>query len=489
VGPRLETGSGDIGTRSSVRAAERSEPSPHIRPRHRRAVALRNPELKFMLFLGDALAVAVGSLIAPELWAAFDRNYQPGVGVQYWQVTSIPLWLVALRIADGHSPGRPASWRLLASVGQALMGMIVLVLVLFYAAPFFAPRGSTFISLPFVAVAALAWRVAYARLLGSEVFDLNVAIVGIDDAARRTARVLLDANSSYRLQAFLVPNDETDAIFGVPVVAVNENLWAVVRELGVDQLVVAQTQSLPPTVLNELVRCFDHGVETVPATAIYEEISGRVLASSLEADWYAELPTHARGFYARARRVADLLVGGLLLVLTAPLMVLIAIAVWFDSGRPILLRQVRVGQRGRPFVIHKFRTMRPDAESAGHAIWASLNDERATRIGLMLRRSRLDELPQLWDVVRGAMSLIGPRPERPEFVERLAAELPLFRARTLVRPGITGWAQVEYRYADSVFDNLTKLEYDLFYLRHLGPLLDLTIVLRTISIIIRFRGR
>jgi len=464
-------------------------PSAAIRLRHRRSAALRNPELRFMLLVGDLLAAAVASWLAPGVWAAFDVNYQPGVGVQYWQVASIPLWVIALRIADGHSSGRPAPWRLLASVGQALIGMIVLVLMVFYAAPFFAPRGSTFISLPLVAGAALAWRAAYARLVGSEVFDLNVAIVGIDEGARRTARVLLDSKSSYRLQAFLVPTQEMEAIFGVPVMGVNENLWAVVRDLGVDQLVVAQTRSLPTTMLNELVRCFDHGVETVPATAIYEEISGRVLASALEADWYAELPTHARGFYARARRVVDILFGGLLLVLTAPVMVLIAMMVWLGSGRPILLRQVRVGKRGRPFVIHKFRTMRVDAESDGQAVWATPNDQRVTRIGRALRRSRLDELPQLWDVVRGAMSLIGPRPERPEFVEQLATELPLFRARTLVRPGVTGWAQVEYRYAGSIEDNLTKLEYDLFYLRHLGPLIDLNIAIRTFFTILGLRGQ
>jgi exopolysaccharide biosynthesis polyprenyl glycosylphosphotransferase len=442
-----------------------------------------------MLLVGDAFAAAVASWVAPEVWAAFDANYQPGVGVQYWQIASIPLWVIALRIADGHTPGRPAPWRLLSSVGQALIGVTILVLGLFYIAPFFAPRGSTFISLPIVAAAALAWRAAYARLVGSEVFDLKVAIVGIDEGARRTARVLLESKSSYRLQAFLVPTQETDAIFGVPVVGVDNNLWAVVRDLGVDQLVIAQTQSLPPTVLNELVRCFDHGVETVPATAIYEEISGRVLASALEADWYAELPTHARGLYARARRVADVLVGGLLLVLMVPIMALIAMMVWLDSGRPILLRQVRIGQRGRPFVIHKFRTMRRDAESDGQAVWATPNDRRVTRIGRALRLSRLDELPQLWDVVRGAMSLIGPRPERPEFVEQLATELPLFRARTLVRPGLTGWAQVEYRYAGSVADNLTKLEYDLFYLRHLGPLIDLNIAIRTVFLVLRLRGQ
>jgi exopolysaccharide biosynthesis polyprenyl glycosylphosphotransferase len=428
-------------------------------------------------------------LIAPDVWAAFDAKYVPTAGVPYWQLVSIAAWVVALRFAGGDDLRSPRIlWRPLAGVGQALIAMIALVLVMFYVEPFFAPRGSTFISLPIVAVTVFAWRLVYGRILGSKAFDQYVAMVGIDEGARRTAQVMLDS-SSYRLRAFLAPEADPASIFGVPVVAVHADLWAVAQDLDVDRLVVGHTQSLPSTILNDLVRCFDHGVEALPATAVYEEISGRVLASALEADWYAELPTRTGGPYAGAKRLADVVFGGAMLIFALPLMTLIALALWLDSRGPILLRQVRVGRRGTPFVLHKFRTMRRDAEPDGRPVWASANDDRVTRVGRFLRRSRLDELPQLWDVVRGAMSLIGPRPERPEFVERLAAELPLFRARTLVRPGISGWAQVEYQYAGNIADNLTKLEYDLFYLRHIGPIIDLNIALRTLLIIVGFRGR
>jgi exopolysaccharide biosynthesis polyprenyl glycosylphosphotransferase len=456
----------------------------------RRPTSLRHREMRSLLLIGDALAAAIASLVTPDVWSAFDPHYVPAPGVPYWQVVSIVLWVVALRIASGDEIGVARSfWRSITVVGQSLVAIFLIVLVLFYAAPFFAPRGSTLLSLPLVAGAVLGWRLLFARVIGNSAFDLNVAIVGVDDAARRTAHLLLEARRPYRLRAFVAPDHDAQSILGVPVVTAGDDLWGVVRELGVDLLIIGPTQSLPPSTLNDLVRCFDHGVEAIPATALYEEISGRVLATALEADWYAGLPTRTGGAYLAAKRIADLIVGGGLWILTLPLMAIVAMIIWIDSGQPLLLRQVRVGQRGRPFVIHKFRTMKPDAESAGQAVWASPNDERVTRAGRILRRSRLDELPQLWDVVRGAMSLIGPRPERPEFVERLAAELPLFRARTLVRPGITGWAQVEYRYAASMVDNLTKLEYDLFYLRHLGPLLDLTIAIRTISIVLRFRGQ
>jgi lipopolysaccharide/colanic/teichoic acid biosynthesis glycosyltransferase len=162
----------------------------------------------------------------------------------------------------------------------------------------------------------------------------------------------------------------------------------------------------------------------------------------------------------------------------------IALAIVLDTGSPVLLRQVRVGLRGEPFMLHKFRTMRVDAEEPGQPRWATPHDERVTRVGRILRRTRLDELPQLWDVLRGNMSLIGPRPERPEFVEQLARELPLYRARSLVRPGITGWAQVQYPYAETIERNLSKLEYDLYYIRHLGLLLDIAILLRTLPAVI-----
>ena len=246
---------------------------------------------------------------------------------------------------------------------------------------------------------------------------------------------------------------------------------------------------MPPSILGELVRCFDHGIEAVPATAVYEEITGRVLAAALEADWYADLPTHTRGVYMGLKRLIDIAIGSVVLVAAIPVMAMVALAVWLGSGPPVLLRQTRLGRRGRPFVIHKFRTMERHAEADGTPVWASINDARITPVGRFLRRSRLDELPQLIDVLRGSMSLIGPRPERPEFIERLSAELPLYRARTLVRPGITGWAQVEYHYAGSIADNLTKLEYDLFYLRHIGPLIDFNIALRTVSIVLGLRGR
>jgi lipopolysaccharide/colanic/teichoic acid biosynthesis glycosyltransferase len=338
------------------------------------------------------------------------------------------------------------------------------------------------LSIPVAALATLTLRFAYLRLVSSPLIDRRLAIIGTDDAARRAAMAIDRARETgpYTLVSFIDPAASAPHLNGVPVVSGERDLWETLNELGIDLVVVGHTRTLPLTFLTELVRCFENGVEAVSATTLYEELTGRVMVAALESDWYAELPTRVSGFYAAAKRVIDVVIACLGLI-TVPLLGLIAVAILLDSGKPILVRQVRVGQRGQRFVLHKFRTMHALAEDEGHAMWATPDDPRRTRVGRLLRRLHLDELPQLWDVLVGHMSLVGPRPERPEFVARLTTELPLYSARSLVRPGITGWAQVLFPYAGSVEESLAKLEYDLYYVRHFGLLLDLSIALRTIA--------
>ena len=189
-----------------------------------------------------------------------------------------------------------------------------------------------------------------------------------------------------------------------------------------------------------------------------------------------------------AKRACDIAAGCAGCLLVGVLLPVVGLAVWLDLGWPIMHRQVRVGQYGRWFTMIKFRTMRRDAERGGPA-WARADDPRAGRLGRLLRRSHLDELPQFWNVLRGDMSLVGPRPERPEFVEQLAAQIPRYRQRLAVRPGLTGWAQVHYRYDASVQDAAEKLRYDLYYVAHRGLLLDLSIVARTMRHLLRLNGR
>jgi exopolysaccharide biosynthesis polyprenyl glycosylphosphotransferase len=198
--------------------------------------------------------------------------------------------------------------------------------------------------------------------------------------------------------------------------------------------------------------------------------------------------TGMTGLYGK--RFFDLALGSLMLMVALPVMALAALASLIESGfrDPVLYHQIRIGQDGLPFRLHKFRSMRVDAEADGRARWAGKNDMRITRVGAFLRRTRLDELPQLFNVLRGQMSLVGPRPERPEFVERLAASIPYYAERHRVKPGVTGWAQMLYPYASDEEDAKRKLEFDLYYVKHAGVVLDLIILLQTVEVVLLGKG-
>jgi lipopolysaccharide/colanic/teichoic acid biosynthesis glycosyltransferase len=222
----------------------------------------------------------------------------------------------------------------------------------------------------------------------------------------------------------------------------------------------------------------------------FERINRKVWLEGFSAD----LATVSKGgflskTYLGLRRIFDVLLSCALLVIAAPLMVLIALVVKFDSAGPAVFSQERVGLQGKLFMVHKFRSMRQDAERRTGPMWAREDDDRITRVGAFLRKRRLDELPQLWDVLRGHMSFIGPRPERPYFVELLKRKIPHFDVRHNVKPGVTGWAQVMYPYGASVEDAYHKLEYDLYYVKHLSLKLDVLILLKTIAVVARGEGR
>jgi exopolysaccharide biosynthesis polyprenyl glycosylphosphotransferase len=188
------------------------------------------------------------------------------------------------------------------------------------------------------------------------------------------------------------------------------------------------------------------------------------------------------------KRTIDLILSLVLAVLAFPLMVLTALIVFLEDGGPVLYRQERVGENGRTFTLATFRSMRTDAEKGGKPIWAKDGDNRVTRIGRFIRKTRLDELPQLWNVVRGDMSFVGPRPERPFFVDQLSKEIPFYQQRHAVKPGLTGWAQVRYRYGSSLEDAMEKLRYDLYYIKHLSVFFDLTIVFDTVKVVLFRKG-
>jgi exopolysaccharide biosynthesis polyprenyl glycosylphosphotransferase len=250
---------------------------------------------------------------------------------------------------------------------------------------------------------------------------------------------------------------------------------------GITDIVVGAAAARDPNVMEWMVPCLRAGCRVTNEAIFYEKATGQILVDEITPHWFlfADLKVHCDQ-QATLKRLVDLTTAFVGLCLSAPIWPLIAAAVKLCDGGPAFYSQDRVGQNGRIFRLHKFRTMRPNAEN-GRSVWASPNDPRVTRVGRFLRRTRLDELPQLYNVFVGQMSIVGPRPERPDIVEELCHTLPYYAERHLVKPGLTGWAQISYRYGSSVEDAKKKLQFDLYYLKHMSFELDAVILLRTVG--------
>jgi exopolysaccharide biosynthesis polyprenyl glycosylphosphotransferase len=266
-------------------------------------------------------------------------------------------------------------------------------------------------------------------------------------------------------------------------------LLGLAQRLRVDVLAVAMEDRRARLPIEELLQCRLAGIVVREQEALYERITGKIAVGALRPSYLI----FNEGFSVHPwsdllKRVVDVLLSSVGILLSWPLMLATAVAVRLDSPGPVLFRQERVGRDGLPFTLLKFRSMRADAEKATGPVWASEDDPRITRSGRFIRRARLDELPQLWNVLVGQMSLVGPRPERPVFVEELAKKIPYFRQRHIVKPGLTGWAQISYRYGSSFEDAVQKLQYDLFYVKNQSLLFDLSILFNTVKIVILRKG-
>jgi sugar transferase (PEP-CTERM system associated) len=266
------------------------------------------------------------------------------------------------------------------------------------------------------------------------------------------------------------------------------DLQAVVLKEKIDRVVLALKERRGQTPVRELLQLKFDGVGVEDAHTINEKIMGRIFLEHLSPSWLILSDGFRKSkMMILAKRAIDFAVASVALVLVSPLMALVAVTIWLETGSPILFRQERTGLGGRSFEILKFRSMRQNAEEDG-PVWAADADPRVTRVGRILRKFRLDELPQLINVFRGEMSLVGPRPERPYFCKRLAEITPYFALRQSVRPGITGWAQISFHYGGTIEDSITKLEYDFFYIKHLSLMLDLAILFGTAKVILRGHG-
>jgi len=309
--------------------------------------------------------------------------------------------------------------------------------------------------------------------------------VTVEGSLRTLRQPRIDVVGFYQTSAAPAPAVEQDRLIPRSI-----SLLEVVERLDIKEVIVAVREQrggvLP---LRELLECRVRGVPVTDLSAFYEKVRGEVPIDSLKASWLI----YGSGFEQGSvrtfiKRAFDLLSAAILLVVTLPVMLVTALAIKLESPGPLIYRQVRVGRAGRTFTVRKFRSMRSDAEKDGVARWASANDSRVTRVGRIIRKLRIDELPQIWNVLRGEMSFVGPRPERPEFVEKLKEQIPFYDLRHSVKPGVTGWAQVRFCYGMSIEDARTKLQYDLYYAKNHSLFLDILILFETVRVVLFREG-
>ena len=290
----------------------------------------------------------------------------------------------------------------------------------------------------------------------------------------------------YRLAGFVDDSDRGGGrVSNIPRLGRTSEIPAICRHQSITDIVVGSDAARDPKVMNWLLPCLRIGCRVTNEATFYEKATGQILVDQITPHWFlfADLKAHCDEV-ATLKRAVDLLVSVIGLVVTLPFWPLIALAIMLDDGGPVFYSQDRIGQNGLVFRLYKLRTMKVGAED-GASVWATRNDPRVTRVGRVLRRMRLDELPQLYNVLRGQMSIVGPRPERPDIVEDLVRKIPFYSERHLVKPGITGWAQIGFRYGSSVEDARRKLQFDLYYLKHMSFELDMIILSRTLGTFLR----
>ncbi len=333
------------------------------------------------------------------------------------------------------------------------------------------------------------WHAGYRAIINSSHLACKVLVLGTGSLAKKIGELIQLNNHQHMLCGYLNLADEPITVPADAIVGNVSGLHETIKKVKAHKIVVSLTERRGTFPLQDVLNCKFSGIEVVDAPSFYEDLTGKLLVENINPSWFIfsdgfNLNSTIR-LYKRTLDIIGALIG---LLLTLPLLPLAALLIKMDSRGPIFFKQVRVGAMDNNFNLYKLRTMRQDAEQATGAVWAQKNDPRVTRLGRFLRKTRIDELPQLYNVLKGDMSFIGPRPERPQFVEKLKTTIPYYSERHFVKPGITGWAQIRYPYGASEKDALEKLRYDLYYIKNMSFFLEMTIVFETIKVMLFGRG-
>lgn len=472
-------------------ASESTKPTLRLRPSEQRS----------LLILGDLFVGALALLAGIYYWSVGDKWLQFSLEffrlrVDNWFYLLPFAWMLLLvEIYDLH---RAASWtRTVRAVLVAAMVAGVVYLLIYFTAdePGRINRRAVAVFIALVMVLTLLWRWVYIRLYTSQGNTRRVLAVGAGANGHTLAEIYKTINPPpFNLVGFIDDDPEKIGkdVEGFRVLGSSDRLLRLIDEMNINELVVSITGEMQGETFQTLLDVQERGIDIIRMPTLYEELLGRVPIHHLESDWVIRSfvdEARSSSFFEIGKRILDIvgsIVGLAILLILLPIL---ALAIFIDSGLPIFYRQERLGRGGRQFEIIKFRTMRQDAEKEGKPQMAGENDPRVTRVGNFLRVTRLDEIPQFWNVLSGEMSIVGPRAERAQWVATFQQEIPFYRARLLAKPGITGWAQINYGYASTVEDTSVKLEYDLYYIKHRSIIMDLVIILNTVGTVLGRRGR
>lgn len=461
------------------------------------AVPRAAPVRPYSLALSERRLLLAGlDILVLVLLARLVVQQEPGNGS--WSLLAVSVagaWFVAGQVTSMYDLHIAARLRpCLRAIAQTAAIVMAFLLFLFFTKPYFMSRPKL-VDLAFGGPMVIAlWRLAYLHFLGSAHFMRRVLVLGAGTSCRSLLEVV-NRSQGHGVSVVGILDDDPSLhgrrIEDVSVLGGSSRIWQLVSSLGVEEVVLAVSRPTNEALFEGLATCYERGIAVTLMPHLYEEVARQVPVEHVGRHWLGAVPlTHAGGgVYEALKRLVDVVVASLGMILTAPIMVIVALAIRVSSPGPVLFRQTRVGRHGEEFEIIKFRTMIVDAEQPGEVLWATRDDPRATALGKWFRRTHLDELPQLFLVLNGRMSLVGPRPERPEFVRELEKQIPLYAARYSVRPGVTGWAQIQYPYGSSISDALAKLRYDLYYVKHRSLILDVRIIARTLARVFGMRGR
>jgi exopolysaccharide biosynthesis polyprenyl glycosylphosphotransferase len=463
------------------------------------AVRLRTAERRLILIVGDALMAGLALFVSLYLWAARDewlrfslKFLEERPPFWYWLLPLFWMFMM-VELYDVRRANRRGD-TIRGILIAAVLGFVLYLFFFFISPPDSLPRwGIAFFIIGSV-VLTLAWRLVYIRVFTAPRFMRRALIVGAGRQGSELCQILRRISPPPFYLVGLVDDDpakHNTQIKGYPVLGPGSQLLQLVEEHGITDLIFAISHEINPDLFRALLQVQESGVELTTMPIVYEELLGRVPIFLLQSDWvlrsFVEQRT-AGEFYEEFKRLLDIaggIVGTLIFLACTPV---ISLAILLETGMPIFFTQGRLGKNGQRYTIIKFRTMRPQIEGEQPRATAT-HDERITRVGRFLRKSRLDELPQFLNVLRGDMSLVGPRAEQVELVDLFQDQLPFYRARLLVKPGLSGWAQVNFGYAATVEETAHKLELDLYYIKHRNLILDLFILLRTFSTVFGFKGQ